>query len=518
MEDILKFCIERGILLDKEVLDSLKTLDPEIVKEILTKLDLKKKIITKAFFNNNASKLKQVYSELDSEKKQNVKQFFINFGISLKIENKIVINQNQESFLKIIKNYPDEKKEISVGDFTKYYRNRYTLLKNILQNRSDLTNLSSINKLGGKRQNVSIIGIVTDKRVTQNKNLLLEVEDLTGTMRVLINNNKKEVFEKSKDILLDDVIGFRGSGNQEILFVNDLVYPDSSIPEKKYLSVDERVAFISDLHVGSENFLEKNLLKFIKWINGKSGSEEQRKEAKKIKYLFISGDSVDGVGIFPGQESQLNIKDLKSQYDVLSNFLNKIRKDIKIVICPGQHDGVRVAEPQPQISEKYAQGLYEMDNVFLVSNPSRVAISDGRKDFNFLIYHGASMNSTSSEMESLRSNDIHDFPAKVVKKLLKRRMISGMHSGGGVVYVPTKEDPFVISEVPDVIVTGDWHRSEVEMYNNILIIANSCWQTITPFEEKVGNDPDYCKVPVLNLKTRELKIMDFYDGEEENAD
>jgi DNA polymerase II small subunit/DNA polymerase delta subunit B len=57
--------------------------------------------------------------------------------------------------------------------------------------------------------------------------------------------------------------------------------------------------------------------------------------------------------------------------------------------------------------------------------------------------------------------------------------------------------------------TGDIHRSDIDMYNNILIICSSCWQSITPFEEKVGNMPDPCKVPMLNLKTREIKMLDF---------
>ena len=43
----------------------------------------------------------------------------------------------------------------------------------------------------------------------------------------------------------------------------------------------------------------------------------------------------------------------------------------------------------------------------------------------------------------------------------------------------------------------------------------SCWQTQTAFEEKVGNQPDYCKVPVLNLKTKEIKILDFEDENDE---
>lgn len=83
-----------------------------------------------------------------------------------------------------------------------------------------------------------------------------------------------------------------------------------------------------------------------------------------------------------------------------------------------------------------------------------------------------------------------------------------MHSGN--VYVPSeKEDMLIINPTPDIMVTGDMHRTEVDTYNNVLIICCSCWQSITPFEEKVGNQPDPCKVPFLNLKTRELKILDF---------
>jgi len=93
---------------------------------------------------------------------------------------------------------------------------------------------------------------------------------------------------------------------------------------------------------------------------------------------------------------------------------------------------------------------------------------------------------------------------------------------GAMDYIPCEnEDPLVIKQVPDIIATGDQHRAEVSKMNNILLIASSCWQSITPFEEKVGNVPDPCKVPLFNLKTREIKILDFSDrsGEiEENEE
>jgi hypothetical protein len=36
---------------------------------------------------------------------------------------------------------------------------------------------------------------------------------------------------------------------------------------------------------------------------------------------------------------------------------------------------------------------------------------------------------------------------------------------------------------------------------------------MTPYQEKFGNTPDHCKVPLLNLKTRAVKILDFEDAE-----
>jgi hypothetical protein len=39
---------------------------------------------------------------------------------------------------------------------------------------------------------------------------------------------------------------------------------------------------------------------------------------------------------------------------------------------------------------------------------------------------------------------------------------------------------------------------------------------MTPYQEKFGNMPDHCKVPMFNLKTRKIKILDFEDlGEQE---
>lgn len=144
-------------------------------------------------------------------------------------------------------------------------------------------------------------------------------------------------------------------------------------------------------------------------------------------------------------------------------------------------------------------------------------MNGAKRGIKILMYHGAAMSSYVNEIESLRLGKAHDTPSKVVKEILKRRHLASMHSA--VTYIPDgKQDALLIREIPDIINTADFHKTDVDIYNNILIICSSCWQSITPFEEKVGNNPDYCKVPVFNLKTREIKIMDFFDDESEKCE
>lgn len=514
-QEILKFCMGKGVLLDKETLSFLSDFDVNTAKDLIDRISgLRERVITKSFFINNVDKIRELIHD-----EKVIEKIKINLGLTVEISRERILKKSNESVpggtglglghLKIIDSYKEVAKKIEPGNFIRYFKNRYVGMRKIFLERSDLENLTSINKINGQKQNLSLIGMVYDKRITKNKNIILEVEDLTGKINVLINKMKEGLYEKASNVLIDDIIGIKGMGNREIIFVNDLIYPDAFLQEKKNLEREEYAAFTSDVHVGSLNFLEKKFLKFIKWLNGEVGDERQREEAKKIKYLFITGDSVDGVGVFPGQEEFLNIKDIKQQYEKLAEYLGSIRKDVKIIMCPGQHDAVRVAEPQPAIGENYASKLHELDNLFLVSNPAVVEIgNDKKRGLRILMYHGASMHPYVIELEHLRLERAHDSPSKVVRELLKRRHLASMHSHA--IYVPDEnKDRLLIEEVPDIIATADFHRSDVDLYNNILIICSSCWQSQTSFEEKVGNNPDPCRVPVINLKTRAIKIWDF---------
>lgn len=517
---------KKGLLLEREVFELLKFVNNEsLASEILESLERTgKKMITKSLLSEQFGIISKIINESPDKKEEvSAEKIFIKLGISIEIskkksvgeivDTKTILKEGQEGKdFKIF--YADTKpdKKLEVKDFSGHFKSRYQQIQKFLMQRPELTNLVSIGKISGDRQSLSLIGIVTEKRITKNKNLIVRIEDLTGEINVLFKTENQKLTYDLSEIQLDDVIGVKGSGNRDMVFAYDLFYPDCFLLEKTRFNEDFSVAFISDIHAGSLKHLGSEFEKFLRWINSDST------DAQKIKYLFIVGDNVDGVGIFPQQENLLRLKSMREQYDLLASYLNQIPKRITMFMCPGQHDASRVAEPQPIISRKYAETLYNIENLILVTNPTMIKLLEGEKEFKVLMYHGASIHTFISEIPELRLSKAHKSPAKAVRHMLKRRHLSPIH--GDAVYIPNVEkDPLVIEEAPDVLCTGEVHRLDIETYNGTLIITGSCWQSQTPFEEKVGNIPDPCKVPVLNLKTRELKIFDFSeDWDEENKE
>lgn len=517
-KEILKFCIEKGLLMDKDVLSLFsESKDMESVKMIIERIksQTREKIITKELFSKNLEKVTQVFSSLPEDKQKSLEGLKIKLGLSIEISKEIVSSIKEKepvfeipekSTVKVVSVSPVQNKKIEVGDFVKHFRNRFFDMKNILQERPELKNLVSINKIFGNRQGISIIGMVIDKRMTKNKNIILDVEDATGRIKVLINYNKKELCEKADEICLDSVLGFMGSGNNEVLFANEIIFPDIALAERKNSPAEEYVIFLGDLHFGSKKFMLENFEKFINYLNGNLPNTP---EVSKIKYLLIAGDLITGVGNYPNQERDLSIIDLEEQNIKVAELLKKIRKDIQIVICPGNHEGVRLMEPQPLYDEKYAWPIYEMENVTLTENPSIVNLG-ARKDFagfNILMYHGFSFPFYANAIPRLLKLRAMNSPDDIMKYLLKNRHLAPTHNS--IQSFPHEKDVHLIRTAPDIFLSGHTHKSAVSYYNNILLISCSSWEEKTPYQEKFGNTPDHCKVPLLNLKTRAVKILDF---------
>jgi len=518
-QEILKFCLEKGLLVDKEVLSLLsETNDLDCAKLIISEIrdHTTQKVITKSVFEKNKDAVNKIFLEMPQKNREKLENFKIKLGLSIEIPKDVatqLIKEHskekallEEDDIKVVSTCPVQSKKLEVQDFVKYFRGRLNKIRGILQERSELTNLISINKISGNSQGVSIIGIISDKRTTKSKNILLDVEDSTGRIKVLINQNKPDLYAKAEELALDSVIGVRGSGKKEIIFANDIIFPDGALHERKKGEVDEYAAFIGDLHFGSKRFLEKQFLKFIDYLNGKLPNTP---EVSKIRYLFIVGDVVTGVGNYPDQEKDLEIGDLEAQFSGLATLLSKIRRDIKIIISPGNHDGVRLMEPQPFLDEKYAWPIYNLKNVILTTNPCMINMG-AKKDFsgfNVLTYHGFSYTHYANNIPYLMLKRAMNSPEDIMKYVMKNRHLAPTHSS--VQYFPSEEDALFIKEIPDIFVSAHTHKSGTSYYNNILMVSTSCWEAMTPYQEKFGNTPDHCKVPIFNLKTRAVKILDF---------
>lgn len=510
--DVTKTIRERGLLVEKNIFEFLQNLPSEQAAiELLSTLEKisGQRVITRALLAKYAEHVQKIANQIYGSNKEDLEKVYSDLGIVNKTQDVQKEKSQKKPLQKYQIFYADTKvyKKLEVQDFVNNFRSRYQTLQKILLQRPDLQNLVSINKIGSNRQNLSIIGLVKEKRVTKNKNIILVLEDLTGEISAVIRSDRPEVFAKAQEVQFDEVIAIKGSGNKDLIFVYDIYFPDAFKYEKIRFEEEICLAFISDLHCGSDRHLSKSIQKFLDWLNSNDET------AKKIKYLFVVGDTVDGTGIFPGQEQLLALKSMKEQYALLASYLRQVPKEITIFLCPGQHDATRVAEPQPIIDREYAPYLYEIENLVLVTNPATIKLIEKDKSFNVLMYHGASIHDFINEIPELREKKAHKTPAKAVKYMLKKRHLAPMHSS--VTYLPGfEEDPLLIKEVPDLVCTGEVHRLDIENYNGILIITGSCWQSQTPFEEKIGNIPDPGKVPVFNLKTREIKIFDFLVEEE----
>jgi len=417
--------------------------------------------------------------------------------------------------VKIVYNYKEFHKKREFKDFVVYFNHRYKAISKILRER-DLQGLVSINKLygGTSSDTLSIIGMVYDIQITKNGHYVIEVEDPTGRTKVLINKKREDLFEIAKEIVHDEVLAITGTRGEDIFFANKIFFPDVAMNRELKKSKDfVSAAFISDLQIGSKDFQEEDVIKFFKWMRGESGNEEQRKLGRSIKYLFIVGDIVDGVGIFPTQENELIIKDVYKQYEKATELLiQNVPKDVQMIIIPGNHDPMRLADPQPIISKNYGKALYEVPNMTFVSSPGIVNIhsSETFSGFDVLMYHGFSIFYYADKIEKLREAGGGDRADLVMRYLLQKRHLAPTHTSN--LYIPdTRSDPMVIDKIPDILVSGHTHRACANNYKNVTILSCSCWDGISEYALKFGGNPLPGRVPIVNLQTREIKILKFCD-------
>jgi DNA polymerase II small subunit/DNA polymerase delta subunit B len=161
--------------------------------------------------------------------------------------------------LRVVFDYEEPVSKKDVGDFVGYYNSRFRQVEGLLRNRQELSGLTSIARILQKRdrENVALIGMVSDKTTTSGGHVMLKLEDRTGVIRVLVNSSKQELFSLAKDTVLDEVVGITGMSGDGIVFCTGILNPDIPLNKELKKCPEEGYAiFLSDLHVGSVNFLE----------------------------------------------------------------------------------------------------------------------------------------------------------------------------------------------------------------------------------------------------------------------
>ncbi len=413
------------------------------------------------------------------------------------------ISKDYDSEIKIIKDITGKSTcEGSTQDFVKLFRDRHSYLKKLIRNqRREIINVTPIKRINRNQTDVQLIGIVKSVRTTTNGHKLIEIEDETGSA-ILMALKNSEVSQLSQEVLVDEVIGIVGkiSKNGDLIIIQNIVFPDIKLQhDRNKADVPLFAAFLSDVHVGSVEFMDKEWNAFLKWINGDMGNSRQKDAASKIKYLILPGDLVDGIGIYPGQEKELSIGDIYMQYEELAKQMELIPDHISIILQPGNHDAVRPAEPQPTF-EKEIQDLFSGKEFIFVGNPCYFSLHG----IEILSYHGQSLLDFSTNIQFLNYNE----PTEAMKIMLRKRHLSPVY-GGYTPLAPEHFDYMAIDNVPDIFVTGHVHTSNIDSYRGVTLINASSWQSQTSYQKMLNFVPDSAKLPIVNLKTGNATTMDF---------
>jgi DNA polymerase II small subunit/DNA polymerase delta subunit B len=53
------------------------------------------------------------------------------------------------------------------------------------------------------------------------------------------------------------------------------------------------------------------------------------------------------------------------------------------------------------------------------------------------------------------------------------------------------------------------HMSAIKNYKSTTMLSCSCFVDVTDYQKKQGMIPDLAKVACVNLKTREVRVLDF---------
>jgi DNA polymerase II small subunit len=391
----------------------------------------------------------------------------------------------------------------TLEEYLEYFQDRFKRIERLLRQRMDVKAATPIVEAlkSQAKTKLKMICMVTEKRDSKNQ-MILSVEDLQGSATILVPQTAPEEVKKKALLLLPDQIVCLAviKTRTNLFLAEDIIFPEIGRKTQQRAQEPVYAVLTSDLHIGSTMFEKEAFRRFILWLRGKFGDEQMRDIAGKVKYLLIAGDIVDGVGVYPGQEKELSIRDVHKQYNFAIKYLEKIPDYIEIFISPGNHDASRKALPQPAIPEGYLTAIQGKQNIHSVGSPCLLSLHG----VEVLIYHGISLNDIIGVVPGMD----HDHPEKAMRLLMQSRHLAPMY-GGKTMLSPENRDYLVIDRVPDIFHAGHIHVLGYCNYRGVLVVNSGGWQKQTDYMEKLGLVPTPGKVPVVNLQTLETTVLSF---------
>ncbi|MEM3832713.1 MAG: metallophosphoesterase [Thermoprotei archaeon] len=403
-----------------------------------------------------------------------------------------------------------------IDGYSRLLIDRYQKLKRILLERPDMryaVPLKDIKKSvkrffeneSSQQRKTATYGLVLS--VTRNsKKVEIVLEDITiedkesGTVNRIIAEvpSSSQAFKKAAWIAENEVIGLVGVLNNDKFEVDDILLPGITLKPIRRPNDDFYVAFLSDLHVGSLKFVENRFKTFINTVQGNTDDPKLRNIIKKLRFIIIAGDLVDGFGVYKDQEKELLTMNVDEQYKMLAELLSGIPEDITIFLIPGEHDVSGLYAPSPPIPREFAQKLYSMKNVRMLGDPSFIRIAG----VDILVSHGRGLDDA-VELYTLKGFTSEGIIDAMESLLLRRNLIIPINSK--VIVAPYPHDFNVITVMPDIMHMGHVHiAAAAKLYKNILLINSGSWQEQSIKQKMKGLNPSVGTCYFVNLKDMTL--------------
>lgn len=388
-------------------------------------------------------------------------------------------------------------KPTGMEGFAQLFKSRYEKIMRIMMERPESRQLVKASKVNKEKGNFKVAGLVFAKRQTKS-GVEITLDDDTGTVNIFALSNDGR--RAASEIALDQCVMVDVENSNGRLVLKNVIQPD--IPNRVSATSKKTVyaVFLSDLHIGSNKFLEGAFNRFLQWLGGHGVSSEDSEIVRRLKYIIIGGDIVDGVGVFPNQEYELTELDIYKQYEMVAEKLKLVPSHLQMFIIPGNHDASRQALPQPMIPKKYAGALHELKNVSMLGDPCLFKLNG----VSVLSYHGRSLDDVLATTPGLS----YERPTDAMKVLLRARHVAPMF-GSRTPIAPEVEDYLVIDEVPDIFHAGHVHTVGIEAYKSTLIINSGTWQAQTSYQANLGITPRPGLIPIVNLADLNVTVKEF---------